>query len=82
VFLGAVAAELAAALPIHGFAGFGTFEAAWAVSFVQLGFSQEHAIISGILAHSMSQVFEYSMGAIALLWLTRRRSDLSDAGPG
>ena len=73
VFLGAVGAELAAALPIHGFAGFGTFEAAWAASFAQLGFSWEHAIISGILAHSMSQVLEYSMGAGAMLWLTRQR---------
>ena len=71
VFLGTVAAELAAALPIHGIAGFGTFEGAWALAFIQLGFTREHAIVTGILAHALSQLFEYSMGACALLWLMR-----------
>ena len=71
VFLGVVSAELAAALPIHGIAGFGTFEAAWALSFSQLGFSTEHAIMSGILAHATSQVVEYSLGICALLYVMR-----------
>lgn len=69
VFLGVVSAELAAALPIHGIAGFGTFEAAWAFSFTQLGFARSDAIVSGILAHAVSQVVEYSLGACALLYL-------------
>jgi len=71
VLLGVVAAELAAALPIHGIAGFGTYEAAWALSFVQLGFAREHAIISGILTHAISQLVEYTMGTAALIWLMR-----------
>ena len=71
VFLGVVSAELAAALPIHGIAGFGTFEAAWAFSFTQLGFARSDAIVSGILAHAVSQVVEYSLGACALLYLMR-----------
>ena len=71
VFLGVVSAELAAALPIHGIAGFGTFEAAWALSFSQLGFTTEHAIMSGILAHVVSQAVEYSLGAAALLYVIR-----------
>ena len=71
VFLGVVTAELAAALPIHGIAGFGTFEAAWALSFSQLGFSTENAIMSGILTHATSQVVEYILGIGALLYLMR-----------
>jgi uncharacterized protein (TIRG00374 family) len=71
VFLGVVSAELAAALPIHGIGGFGTFEAAWALSFSQLGFSTEHAIMSGILAHATSQAVEYSLGIAALLYVMR-----------
>ena len=71
VFLGVVGAELAAALPIHGIAGFGTFEAAWAFSFSQLGFSTEDAIMSGILTHAVSQVVEYGLGIGALLYLMR-----------
>jgi uncharacterized membrane protein YbhN (UPF0104 family) len=71
VFLGVVSAELAAALPIHGIAGFGTYEAAWAFSFTQLGFSTEHAIMTGILAHAVSQVVEYSLGVVALFYVMR-----------
>ncbi len=71
VFLGVVAAELAAALPIHGIAGFGTFEVAWILSFSRLGFSTEHAIMSGILTHGTSQVVEYSLGICALLYMMR-----------
>ncbi len=71
VFLGVVGAELAAALPIHGIAGFGTFEAAWALSFTQLGFARADAIVSGILTHAVSQVVEYSLGVVALLFLMR-----------
>jgi uncharacterized membrane protein YbhN (UPF0104 family) len=71
VLLGASAAELAAALPVHGIAGFGTYEAAWALAFVGLGFSREEAIVSGVLAHALSQGVEYLVGGIALLVLTR-----------
>ena len=71
VFLGVVSAELAAALPIPAVGSFGTFEAAWAFSFSQLGFSTEDAIMSGILAHATSQVVEYSLGGCALLYLMR-----------
>ena len=71
VFLGVVSAELAAALPISGLGGFGTFEAAWTLSFSQLGFSTEHAVMSGILAHAVSQIVEYVLGIIALAYLMR-----------
>ena len=71
VFLGVVSAELAVALPIPGLGGFGTFEAAWALSFSQLGFSTEHAVLSGILAHAVSQIVEYVLGIAALAYLMR-----------
>jgi uncharacterized protein (TIRG00374 family) len=71
VLFGVAIAEMAASLPIHGLAGFGTYEAIWAISFTQLGFSREHAIISGILTHAVSQIVEYTLGAVALLYLMR-----------
>ena len=74
VFLGVVSAELVAVFPIHGIGGFGTFEAAWALSFSQLGFSTEDAILSGILAHATSQIVEYSLGGCALLYVMRPRA--------
>lgn len=73
VFLAAVSAELAAALPIHGVAGFGSYEAAWTFSFVYLGMPREHAVVSGILSHAIGQAAEYVLGAIALVALMRPR---------
>jgi uncharacterized protein (TIRG00374 family) len=78
VFLGVLAAEITASLPIHGIAGFGTFELAWAFSFEQLGFPRQHAIVSGIVAHAVSQLVEYSAGAVSLMILLRPRRDAGD----
>ena len=76
LFLAAVSAELSTTLPVQGLAGFGTYEAAWVFSMVQLGYPREHAILSGVVVHAISQVLEYSAGLAALLWLMwPRRSD-------
>ena len=75
VFIGVLSAELAAALPIPTIASFGTFEAAWTVSFMQLGFAREDAIVSGVVAHAASQVVEYAMGGLALLAILWPRRD-------
>jgi uncharacterized membrane protein YbhN (UPF0104 family) len=73
IFLGSVAAEVAASLPIHGLAGFGTYEAAWSLALGELGYPREHAAISGLLAHAITQGLEYVCGGAALLWLYSRR---------
>ncbi|HEY8550035.1 MAG TPA: lysylphosphatidylglycerol synthase transmembrane domain-containing protein [Vicinamibacterales bacterium] len=73
-FLGVQSAELAAMLPVHGVAGFGSYEAVWAFSFEQLGFSRDQAILSALLGHALFQGVEYVMGGIALLVLYRRAS--------
>ena len=80
VFLGVLGAEFAAALPIPTVGSFGTFEAGWAVSFTQLGFAREDAIVSGLVAHAVSQAVEYLLGALALLvlmWPRRTGSSVS-----
>jgi hypothetical protein len=74
IFLGSVAGELAAALPIHGLAGFGTYEAAWALTLEELGYPREHAVVSGLLAHAITQGIEYVLGGLAILWLYTRRA--------
>ena len=75
VFLGIAAAELSATLPIHGLMGFGTYEAAWSLSFERLGMSAKDAVESGFATHILSQAFDYSLGAlaIAVLMLAWRR---------
>lgn len=71
VFLGTVGAELSATLPIQGIAGLGTYETAWALSFTQLGFDRELAVLSGFATHLLTQLHDYSLGLLALLWLMR-----------
>ena len=75
VFLGIAAAELSATLPIHGIAGFGTYEAAWTIGFSHLGVDREIAVLSGFATHLLSQIYDYSLGlvALAILLAWRRR---------
>jgi uncharacterized membrane protein YbhN (UPF0104 family) len=77
VFLAIAGAELSATLPVHGIAGFGTYETAWALGFAQLGLSSRVAILSGFATHLLSQLYDYSVGlvalAIALAWSRRAR---------
>ena len=73
VFLGVAGAELSASLPIHGIAGFGTYEATWALTLSHLGMTWELAILSGFATHIISQAHDYGLGILALLWLMRPR---------
>jgi Lysylphosphatidylglycerol synthase TM region len=66
VFLGIAGAELSATLPIHGIAGFGTYETAWTMGFERLGVAPHVAILSGFATHLLSQAFDYSVGLVAL----------------
>lgn len=76
VFLGITGAELSATLPIHGVAGFGTYETAWTLGFERLGVPSRVAILSGFATHLLSQIYDYSVGLLALalaLAQSRRR---------
>jgi hypothetical protein len=69
VFLGLCASELAASLPVSGIAGFGVYEGAWALVFRLLGFPGEFADLTAVSHHLFTQVYGYSLGALALLVL-------------
>jgi uncharacterized membrane protein YbhN (UPF0104 family) len=75
IFLGSVAAEVAASLPIHGLAGFGTYETAWTLTLEELGYRRDHAVISGLLGHAITQGIEYVLGGGALIWIFSRRAE-------
>jgi uncharacterized membrane protein YbhN (UPF0104 family) len=75
IFLGSVAAEVAASLPIHGLAGFGTYETAWTLTLEELGYPRDHAVISGLLGHVITQGIEYVLGGAALIWILGRRAE-------
>ncbi|MBM3707517.1 MAG: flippase-like domain-containing protein [Actinobacteria bacterium] len=69
IFLATVAAEISAVLPTHAFAGLGTYEGAFALAFVALGFSKELSIIVGFNYHIINLIFTIGWGLIAVLIL-------------
>jgi uncharacterized protein (TIRG00374 family) len=84
VFLGLCSAELAASLPISGIAGFGAYEGTWALVFQLLGYSERIAVLTSISHHLLTQVYGYSLGALALLILLlpvfKRETKLEPSG--
>jgi uncharacterized protein (TIRG00374 family) len=67
IFLATVTAEISAVLPTHAVAGFGTYEASFAIAFVALGFSKEISIIAGFNYHIINLLFTVGLGLISVL---------------
>lgn len=67
--LGINGAELTSVLPIKGIGGFGTWESAWALSFQLMDFDSRLAVITGIGVHLITNLFEYGLGIVAILFL-------------
>jgi len=67
--LGITGGELTGALPIKGFAGFGTWESGWALAFQLMDFDQKLSILSGIGVHLITNLFEYTLGILSILVL-------------
>ncbi|MCG2790754.1 MAG: flippase-like domain-containing protein [Actinomycetia bacterium] len=67
ILLATVAAEISAALPTHALAGFGTYEGAFALAFVLLGFSKEIAIVVGFSYHIIVLLFTVILGIISMI---------------
>lgn len=69
VVLGIAGAELSSNLPIQGVAGLGTWETAFALAFRLMGYPERIAIVAGFGLHLITQVYEYSLGVLAILAL-------------
>jgi hypothetical protein len=67
--LGITGGELTGALPIKGFAGFGTWESGWALAFQLMNFDSKLAILSGIGVHLITNLFEYALGILSIMIL-------------
>jgi uncharacterized membrane protein YbhN (UPF0104 family) len=72
--LGITGAELTSALPIKGIGGFGTWESAWALTLMLMGFEKRIAILSSGV-HLVTNLFEYVLGFGSILYLTLFRSN-------
>jgi hypothetical protein len=71
--LGITGAELTSVLPIKGIGGFGTWESAWALTLMLMGFEKRIAILSSGV-HLVTNLFEYALGIGSILFLTFIRS--------
>lgn len=67
ILLATVAAEISAVLPTHALAGFGTYEGAFALAFIILGFTEEISIIVGFSYHLVVLLFTVILGIIAMI---------------
>lgn len=67
--LGITGAEMSSALPIKGIGGFGTWESAWALTLMLLGFEKRIAILSSGI-HIITNIFEYILGVASILILS------------
>ena len=71
VFLSLAGAEIAASLPFPAIASLGPYEAAGALGFSYwLGLPRDLAVLAVTAFHVLSQIHDYGLGLLALLWLT------------
>jgi uncharacterized membrane protein YbhN (UPF0104 family) len=70
VFLAVAGAELAASLPLPTVASLGPYEAVGAAGFAfWLGLSRELATLAVTAFHGLTQIHDYGLGLLALLWI-------------
>lgn len=69
ITLGTVGAELTTFLPFKGIAGLGTWESGWVVVMRLLNYPKEWGIATGLGVHLVTQIFEYFLGALALIYI-------------
>ena len=67
IFLATVVAEISAVLPTHALAGFGTYEGAFALAFVALGFPLSLSKIVGFSYHITMLSFSVILGLLSMI---------------
>ena len=67
IFLATVVAEISAVLPTHALAGFGTYEGAFALAFVALGFPVSLSKIVGFSYHITMLSFSVILGLLSMI---------------
>ena len=70
VLFALVAAEATASLPVSGIAGFGAYEGVMTATLRQAGLSAGQAAMTPFGLHLTTQALDYSLGGLALLYLS------------
>lgn len=71
---GMAGTEMSSMLPIQGLGGFGTWELAFSIFFKTFNIPAGDPFLTGLVIHVTTQVWEYSVGLAAFLYLSLRRS--------
>ncbi len=83
VFLAVAGAELAASLPLPTIMSLGPYEAAGAAGFAfWLGLPRDLATLAVTAFHALSQVHDYGLGLLALVWIMAARPRRVAPGSG
>jgi hypothetical protein len=72
VFLGLLASEAAAGLPVSGIAGFGFYEGVLGAVLTGQGLDPSQAVLVSFSMHFFTQVVDYSLGGGALIFILLR----------
>lgn len=78
VLFALLAAEATASLPISGIAGFGAYEGVMGATLLAAGLSQTQAAMIPFGLHLTTQVIDYGLGGLALLYLSATKSKEND----
>lgn len=78
---GLAATEISSLLPIHGPAGFGTWELAFSLVFSALRIPADNIKEAGFVIHIASQAWEYALGLLALAYLAFSHNGKKPGGP-
>jgi len=70
VLFALIAAEATASLPVSGIAGFGAYEGVMMATYSAAGLGAQQAALLSFGAHLLTQVIDYSLGALALFRLS------------
>jgi uncharacterized membrane protein YbhN (UPF0104 family) len=83
VFLSVAGAELAVSLPLPTLASLGPYEAVGATGFAYwLGLPRDLATLAVTAFHGLSQIHDYGLGLLALVWIMAPKAARRRRGPG
>jgi len=71
---GIAGTELSSLLPIQGLGGFGSWELAFSIVFKTLNITVEKPFLIGLVLHTATQLWEYSIGVLSFLYLSIKKT--------
>lgn len=83
VIIGSIILLVVAAIPIQGIGGFGTYEGAWSIALIVLGFNSDVSIASSFVIHLFQLFYLIILGFVGMIYykLSRYKDQLIPKKP-